>query len=301
VPKQDRTIAGLRPSLAIGLVVTLFVGAAVLSYAALSSNGGSSKPQGKAGGSGPSPAQSAATSHAQVIPDRPTAGATGTTAPAVVPARPRVGTTGTTGMAGTTTTTTTAVPAHPTVVTTTPKLPAVTPTPTPPVAEPKTTPTGTTSPAKPTPVPAAAIALASGAVTTYDPYGAPATSFGSPAKAVDGDLLTSWTYQLDPASAGRTKVGLAVNLKPATLVGTIKILTDSPGMNIELYAATGPEPSTITSRSWIHVTNRSSIGESTTVALPGKRPIDHLLVWITRAPAGVTTGTLGIADLSLTK
>jgi putative peptidoglycan lipid II flippase len=144
------------------------------------------------------------------------------------------------------------------------------------------------------------IALASGAATTYNPYGLPATSFGYPAKAIDGDPLRSWTYQLDPSTQGATEVGLAIDLSTPQTVREITLATGSPGMTVEFYGAASALPATITTPGWVHLATRRSIDAQTTVALASKgQKLDYVLVWITHAPAGVNAGALSLSDVSV--
>ncbi|MEA2373358.1 MAG: hypothetical protein QOH12_3752, partial [Solirubrobacteraceae bacterium] len=201
---------------------------------------------------------------------------------------------------------------------TAPKLPAATPTPTatapvtvaPATGTPKTTtPTTTVKPKTTTTTPttgvpsatSAKILLDTDAATTYNPYSLPPGGFGDPAKAIDGDGQTTWTYQLDSSTSGKTLVGLAINLKSKQTVRSITIATPSPGMTVEFYGATGSElPVSITDPGWAHLATRTAITGQTTVKLrSAAKGLHYLLVWITHAPSGVTTGTLGVSELSV--
>jgi hypothetical protein len=145
------------------------------------------------------------------------------------------------------------------------------------------------------------ILLDTDAATIYNPYSLSASSFGDPAKAIDGDPDTAWTYQLNPTDAGKTFVGLTIDLKTPQPAKAIKITTLSPGMTVEFYGADATAvPAAITAPGWVHLANRKAIKPSTTVVLKtlGKS-YRYLLVWITHAPAGVTAGTVGISELSV--
>jgi hypothetical protein len=200
-----------------------------------------------------------------------------------------------------------------------PKIPKVTPTPVASAPAPSTqsapTPASaqiaaTTAPAASPPAsattpsataPGATIRLAAGGAATYNPYGAPAGSFGAAAKAIGGNPLSSWTYRLDPSSGGATKVGLVVDLRSAERIGSITLSTGSPGMAVEFYGASGPLPGTITDRAWVHLASRTAIGPQMTVGLGARdKSFDHVLIWITHAPPGVNAGALSISDVSLT-
>jgi hypothetical protein len=307
---------GLASSLGVvGLTLLLVLGAVAAAYAALNSDSN------KAVKTPP------AVIAGQVAPATPDVG---TTTPAGV-----IGTTTPTSVATTPITPSTSVP-----LPTLPKIPGVTPVPgvpagtTPPATTPKTTTPAATTPAKTTPAattpakttptvttptkttptvttptstptpPASAaneILLDTDAASTYNPYNLPASSFADPANAIDGATSTAWSYQLDPSTAGKTLVGVAIDLKTPQAVRAIKIATLSPGMTVEFYGATGPTPPvTVTDPGWVHLANRSAIKPSTIVSLKTQaKSYRYLLVWITHAPAGVSTGSVGISELSV--
>ncbi|HEY5196265.1 MAG TPA: hypothetical protein VIJ51_04510 [Solirubrobacteraceae bacterium] len=146
-----------------------------------------------------------------------------------------------------------------------------------------------------------AVALAKDAAATYNPFGSPAASLGSPAKAIAGDPLSSWSFKLDPSTAGATMVGLAITLKPAQSVSAITLTTGSPGMSVEFYGAAGALPALITDAGWVHLATRASIDAQSTVTVDRHgTKFDHLLIWVTHAPPGVNAGSLTISDVSVT-
>jgi hypothetical protein len=294
----------------VGLTLLLVLGAVAAAYAALNSDSNKAVK---------TPPAAVAGVSAPATPD------VGTTAP---------GTAGATGSAGAVVTTP-ILPSTPVPLPALPKIPGVTPrpgvrvgtpaaaapvvskppgttaTPKPTVATPTTPPTVTTPTSTGTTAPAAtpgtttaaknAILLDTDAASTYNPYSLPTSSFADPAKAIDGDLTTSWTYQLDPTSAGKTLVGVAIDLKAPQAVRAIKITTPTPGMTVEFYGVTGSsEPSSITDPAWLHLANRRAIKPSTSVILKTQgKSFRYLLVWITHAPSGVTAGTVGISEISV--
>jgi hypothetical protein len=257
-------------------------------------------------GPGPSPATGTAAGSAAASVKPPVAASTGATTPikpttivktavppkipAVTPTpKPAVGAT-TSGAAKTTTPAATVKPTAPAATT-----PATAPA--------ATSPASGTTPAATTPatsVAAPTVPLDAKSVAAYNPYGAPAASFGSAAKAVRGDPLSSWTYKLDPATGGVTKAGLAINLKPARSVKAIALTTGSPGMTVEFYGAVGSLPALITDPGWVHLASRGSIDPQATVALDAQgKKFDYLLIWITHAPPGVNAGALTLSDVSV--
>lgn len=275
---------GLRSSLGVvGVTLLLVVGAVAAAYAALSSDSNEAATQTTAN----VPAQT------PVTPDVP------------LPAAPAVTTPPTAATPAPATTTPTTVPVAP-------KIPAATPTPAPsgPVTTgtPKTTtktPTKTVKTPSPTatnPTPTATQAkllLDTDAASVYNPYALPTTSFGDPAKAIDGDPKTAWTYQLDPTTSGKTLFGLAIDLKSRQAIRSLEI-ADTAGMTVEFYGATGEQPVSITDPGWVHLANRRQIKAKTSVDLQTQgKSYRYLLVWITHAPTGTTTGSLGISELSV--
>ncbi len=279
---------GLRSSLGVvGVTLLLVVGAVAAAYAALSADSKQAT-------------QTIATTPATPLTADVPATAAGTTTAPAIPATPVL------PNAATPTT------INPAKLPAAPKLPAATPTPaaaptpaTPAPSTPatttkpkKTTTTGTSTTGTPA-AQSAKILLDTDAASTYNPYSLAPGGFGDPAKAIDDDPSTSWTYQLDPSTGGKTLVGVAINLKSAQRVRSIT-LSATPGMTVEFYGATGSEPVSITDPGWLHLASRRAITSSTTVTLKtGGRSLDYLLVWITHAPAGMTTGTLGISELSV--
>jgi hypothetical protein len=295
VPGRFGPGPGLRSSLGVvGVTLLLVIGAVAAAYAALSSD---SKQATRTTASVPA--------QAPLTPDvAPTTATPGTVVPGTAPP-------GTAAVLPVPNGTATAVP-------TAPKIPAATPTPTAsptaPVTPPaKSTPTApvtkpkaTTTPKAATPTPSAPAAksakilLDTDAASTYNPYSLAPTGFGSPARAIDGDPTTAWTYQLDTSTGGKTLVGLAINLKSAQRVRTITLATPTPGMTVEFYGATGSQPVSITDPAWLHLANRRNVKAQATVSLKTTgKAFDYLLVWITHAPPGVTAGTIGVSELSV--
>jgi hypothetical protein len=164
---------------------------------------------------------------------------------------------------------------------------------------PKTTTTTTTTPKTTSPAQArpAVIALSSRDVTTYNPYGAAASSFGRPGNAVGSG---AWTYQLDPNNPGNVLVGLLIHLPSLHVVDSISLETDTPGMGVEFYGTTAAPPISISSSKWIPLSSRSSIDQSAAVGVNVHKAFANLLVWITTAPPNTTVGTITVAKLSVT-
>ena len=100
-----------------------------------------------------------------------------------------------------------------------------------------------------------AIVLDPDAATTYNPYGYPASEFGDPSLAIDGDTSTEWTAQVNPAVAPKMAEGLAIDLKSAQRVSAIELVTSTPGMSVQVYGAKANSlPTSITDPAWVQLT-----------------------------------------------
>ena len=285
----------------VGLTLLLVLGAVAAAYAALSSDSNKAVKAPPAALAGPTVPATPDVGTTYIAP----VGTTGAVAPvitppitpstgATLPALPKIPAVTPTPSAATNPPTATVRP--PVATTTTPPkttVPATTPT----VKKPASTPSVST----PSTAPGQAIVLDTDAATTYNPYSLPATSFTDPAKAIDGAPDTAWTYKLDPATAGKTLVGLMIDMKAPQPARAIKITSLSPGMTVEFYGATGTTPPvSIIAAGWVHLANRRAIKPSTTIALKTQgKSFRYLLVWITHAPTGVTAGTVGVSELSV--
>jgi hypothetical protein len=86
------------------------------------------------------------------------------------------------------------------------------------------------------------IVLDTNAAATYNPFNYPATDFGDPRLAIDGDATTSWTATVNPAVAPKMAAGLLVNLKQPTSVAKLSLVTSTPGLTIQVYATEAKTP-----------------------------------------------------------
>lgn len=241
----------------VGLAATLAIGAATAAYAALSKGAGKARP--------------VVTTVAQVTaPITVTAPSTATPTTPTTPIPTAPGATATTP--ATTPTATGAPPAVnpllPTGTTKPPKIPLTAPTPkssgttTTPAgpgsgetAPSTTTPTKSTGESTPATAPRpTAILLDTDAASTYNPYSYPASSFGDPSLAIDGEATTGWTAQVEPTVAPKMAEGLAIDLKTPRRLSALALLTTTPGMTIQVYGANGSAlPTSITDPAWVQL------------------------------------------------
>jgi hypothetical protein len=269
----------------LAIAAVLAIGAATAAYAALSK--GSPKPR------------SVITTVAQVTvpptttpatttPTPTTPGATATT-PAATPTAPG--------------TPTTVNPLLPTGATKPPKIPLTAPTPkssgttttpakvgTPGASEPNpsTTPKtaeGTPPANEPQPT---AIVLDTDAASTYNPYNYPASSFGDPSLAIDGESNTGWTAQVEPTVAPKMAEGLAIDLKTPRRVSALTLVTSTPGMTVQVYGANGSAlPTSITDPAWVQL-SPYFVEKKKHVRIKlrhSARAFRFVVLWISGAPA----------------
>ncbi len=148
---------------------------------------------------------------------------------------------------------------------------------------------GTTTAEPPSP-----ILLDTNAASTYNPYGYPTSWFGDPSLAIDGETSTAWTALLNPAVAPKMAEGLAIDLKTAQKVGSVKLITSTPGMTVQLYGANGTTlPASITDPAWIALSpSLDAKKRSTSVKLrDATKAFRFITLWISRAPQS-SVGTL---------
>ncbi len=136
------------------------------------------------------------------------------------------------------------------------------------------------------------ILLDTNAATTYNPSNYPETGFGDPGLAIDGEPSTAWTAQIQPASFPNLAEGLLINLRSATKLGRLELVTPTRGMTVQVYGATGAKaPATITEPGWMLLSSHVLKKKVTHLKLhTAGKAFSYLVVWITKAPA-VSQGT----------
>ncbi len=161
---------------------------------------------------------------------------------------------------------------------------------------------GTTPAEQPSP-----ILLDTNAASTYDPYGYPTSWFGDPSLAIDGETSTAWTAQVNPAVAPKMAEGLAIDLKTAQKVGSVKLISSTPGMTVQMYGANGATlPASITAPAWVALSpSLNAKKRSTKIKLrDANRAFRFVTLWISSAPqsaVGTPTapGHISVNELEL--
>jgi hypothetical protein len=165
-----------------------------------------------------------------------------------------------------------------------------------------TKPSGGTTTEQPSP-----ILLDTNAASTYNPYGYPTSWFGDPSLAIDGETSTAWTAQLNPAVAPKMAEGLAIDLKTAQKVGSVKLVTSTPGMTVQMYGANGTTlPASITDPAWVALSpSLDAKKRNTKIALrDASKAFRFITLWISRVPqssVGTPTapGHISVNELEL--
>jgi hypothetical protein len=131
------------------------------------------------------------------------------------------------------------------------------------------------------------ILLDTNAASTYNPYGYPTSWFGDPALAIDGETSTAWTAQVNPAVAPKMAEGLAIDLKTAQKAGSVKLITSTPGMTVQVYGANGTTlPASITDPAWVALSpSLNAKKRRTKIKLrDSTKAFRFMALWISAAP-----------------
>lgn len=149
------------------------------------------------------------------------------------------------------------------------------------------------------------ILLDTNAASTYNPYAYPASQFGEPSLAIDGEESTAWTAQVNAASAPKMAEGLVLDLKSAQKLGSVVVKTTTTGMTVEVRGSNSHTlPASINEPGWVQLSAVKTLKKrSTTIELKtGGTAYRLVLLWISKAPAGSTPanpGHVAINELEL--
>jgi hypothetical protein len=152
-----------------------------------------------------------------------------------------------------------------------------------------------------------AILLDTNSTSTYNPYNLPASYFGDPSLAIDGDPTTAWTAQVDPATAPTMAEGLLVNLKSRQKVSAIELITSTPGITVQVYGTKGATPpASITDPAWIALSRSTVIKKKHTrmTLRDSHKAFMYVTLWISQAPQSAigtpeAPGHVSVGELEL--
>ncbi len=141
------------------------------------------------------------------------------------------------------------------------------------------------------------ILLDTNAAAVYNPGSLPASRFGDPSLAIDGEATTAWGVELEPAQAPAVEVGLALDLKAALKVLKLSLVTETPGMTVKVYGTSDRTlPASLSSTSWVRLSHAHLVKRrrATIELKEATKRFRRLLIWISRAPtssSGQFTGS----------
>jgi hypothetical protein len=136
-----------------------------------------------------------------------------------------------------------------------------------------------------------ALVLDTNAASTYNPYNYPASGFGDPSLAIDGDTSTEWNAQVDPAKAPNMAEGLLIDLKAQEKLTALSLITSSPGMVVQIYGTSSQTaPTSITDPAWVPLTHARTVKKKHArfVLKERAKAFNFLTLWISKAPASST-------------
>jgi hypothetical protein len=144
--------------------------------------------------------------------------------------------------------------------------------------------------------PPSPILLDTNAASVYNPYAYPATLFGDPSLAIDGEGKTGWTAQVQAVKAPHMAEGLLLDLKSPQKLGSAAVKSATIGATVEVYGANGSAPPTsITDPAWNRLVGLKVLKQKdTTFKLKTKgKSLRFVVLWLVKAPAGSTVAKPG--------
>jgi len=149
------------------------------------------------------------------------------------------------------------------------------------------------------------ILLDTDAASVYNPYSYPASLFGDPSLAIDGEASTAWTAQVQAADAPKMAEGLVLDLKSPEKLGSAAVKTTTTGITVEVYGAIGKTvPSSISDPAWDRIVGLKVLAKKkTTLKLKTNgKGYRYIVLWLAKAPATSTPaapGTVAINEFEL--
>jgi hypothetical protein len=147
-------------------------------------------------------------------------------------------------------------------------------------------------------VPLAAVNLPTTASHDFDPFGGDGEHTADAPKAIDHNVVTSWTTERYDSGLQKPGVGLYVDTKTPVAARRIDIISRQSGYTAEILAASGElAPPKI--ESWTPVATASKVGGTTQIPVDTNgKSYRFYLVWITKLPSG---GQAAINELTLNR
>jgi hypothetical protein len=147
--------------------------------------------------------------------------------------------------------------------------------------------------------------LDTNAASVYNPYSYPASLFGDPSLAIDGEAKTAWTAQVQGEKAPRMAEGLLLDLKSPQKLGSAAVKTSTKGASVEIYGGSGATlPASITDAAWTRLVGLKVLKKKDTkftLKTKGKK-FRYVALWLVKAPPGSTAakpGQVAIGEFEL--
>ncbi len=153
--------------------------------------------------------------------------------------------------------------------------------------------------------PPSPILLDTNAASVYNPYNYPASLFGDPSLAIDGEASTAWTAQVQASVAPKMAEGLLLDLKSAQKLGSVAVKTTTTGITVEVYGSNAhTPPASISDPEWKRLVGLKVLKKkATSLALKAKgKGYRYIVLWLAKGPASSTAaapGTVAIDEFEL--
>lgn len=161
----------------------------------------------------------------------------------------------------------------------------------------KSSSTTTTSTSSSTSSTSQPVLLDTNASQIYNPSNFPASRFGDPSLAIDGDTTTAWTVQLEVSEAPSVGAGLTLNLNAPLKIAQMTLITETTGITVQIYGTKSSKvPQSLHSEEWVPLSHAHLVQKrkATIKLMEASKSFRQLLVWIIKAPISATgqfTGT----------
>lgn len=138
------------------------------------------------------------------------------------------------------------------------------------------------------------------AASVYNPYAYPATLFGDPSLAIDGEAKTAWTAQVQPADAPLMAEGMLLDLRSPQKLGSALVKTSTVASTVEIYGSNAKTPpSSISDPQWTRLVGLKVLKKKSTklklkTAGKGYR---YVLLWLAKAPPSSTAAAPGVVSI----
>jgi hypothetical protein len=145
------------------------------------------------------------------------------------------------------------------------------------------------------------ILLDTNAASTYNPYTYSPSLFGDPSLAIDGEVKTAWTAQVQPTVAPKMAEGLVLDLKNPQKLGSVTIKTTTTGITAEVYGANGTTlPASIADPAWTRLVGLKVLKKkSNPFTLKRKdKGFRFILLWLAKGPPNSTAATPGSVSIN---